>query len=157
MPNSSDFENMLNGLCRSVETINNFCRGRDTFVVDRGEIDEKVSEELKNCRNSMRDIEKYFLGMVLQDARNISQAAVNNPNVSEKAITMLERMSELLKEFSREKAMDINKSEYLKRSAAELKEDIKRLRESTEREVKSLGRNQQSMMKDLSSRYPEAH
>ena len=157
MPNSGDFENMLHKLFRSVETINNFCRGRDTFVVDRGEIDERISEELKNCRNSMRDIEKHFLGMVLQDARNISQAAVNNPNVSEKAIAMLERMSELLKEFSREKAMDINKSEYLKRSAAELKEDIKRLRESTEREVKSLGRNQQSMMKDLSSRYPEAH
>ena len=157
MPNSSDFENMLNGLCRSVETINNFCRGRDTFVVDRGEIDERISEELKNCRNSMRDIEKHFLGMVLQDARNISQAAVNNPNVSEKAIAMLERMSELLKEFSREKAMDINKSEYLKRSAAELKEDIKRLRESTEREVGRLGKNKQNMMKDLSSRYPEAH
>lgn len=157
MANVNNFENMLDGLCRSVETINNFCKGRDTFVVDRGEIDEKVSEELKNCRSSMRDIEKYFLGMVLQDARKISQAAINNPNISEKGIAMLERISELLKGFSREKARDMGKSAYLKRLATELKEDIRKLKESTEREVEKSGKDKQNMMKDFSSRYPEAH
>src|SRR3989344_4058371 len=142
MPETID-RNVFDRIHHSVDMLNSLHNCRDTFVLDREKIDERLFEELNNFETFVKQFEDLFIKALMEDLKAISKAAVINSNNSEKAKELVDAMNG----FSRMESDSIAKSQSLLRVANESKQKLALIR----KEMESQLRNREKGKKDLNS------
>lgn len=146
MPETID-RNVFDRIHHSVDMLNSLHNCRDTFVLDREKIDERLFEELNNFETFVKQFEDLFIKVLMEDLKAISKAAVINSNNSEKAKELVDAIHGLMNGFSRMESDSIAKSQSLLRVANESKQKLALIR----KEMESQLRNREKGKKDLNS------
>ena len=129
----------------SVDVLNNLQNCRDTFAMDREQIDEKLFEELSNFESFVKRFESFFLNLLMDDLKAISQAALINSNNSEKARELIEDIKLLMDNFSSMESGSIAKSQSLIRMATDFRAKLGAIRQDMESKIKSREKNRKEL------------
>lgn len=148
------FESSLLRAKERLEIIRSISRVRQSSISGSGEIDIRIFNELKTLKGLMKDIEKMFLGLLLADARKMSQAAINNPNIEDEVRNTLDDIWNVLKEYTKEIEMTMKKARYLRSLADELMDEIAELQDSTGKQLRKLNEFKTNIDKNLSKLEP---
>lgn len=140
-------KNAFDRIHRSVDMLNSLHNCRDTFVLDREKIDERLFEELNNFETFVKQFEDLFIKVLMEDLKAISRAAVINSNNSDKAKELVDDINELMSGFSRMESDSIAKSQSLLRLANESKQKLSLIRKDMESQL----RNRERGKKDFNS------
>lgn len=132
------FCEMLRHLEEKTNTLNSLTNGREKFVMNNGTFAKRIFQQLKDYKIQLRKVENFFLEMLILDAKRISQEAIKNNNLIEKAGIALDSIWEILNEYIKLAEGDSEWSFYLAGLADKLKTQVKALDESTEDEVERL-------------------
>lgn len=124
-------------LHHGINSLHSLQNCRDTLVMNREGIDERLFEELNNCKTLIKYFERYLLEAIMEDARSISKAAVTNTNNSEKAKVLIQGINTLMEDFSKMEYSYIEKSEFLKRLANQFRNEIMMIKRDMEVKIKS--------------------
>ena len=127
-----DFKRIHN----SVDILNNLQNCRDTFVLNRERIDEKLFEELSNFEGFVKHFENFFLKILMDDLRAISQAAVINTNNSEKARELIDDIKVLMDNFSSMESDSIARSQSLIRMVNDFRAKLGAIKQEMESKIK---------------------
>lgn len=128
--------NIFEKLHHSVNVFNSLQNCRDTFVMNREGIDERLFEELSSFEEFMKRFESTFLEIIMEDMRDISNAAVINPDNSEKAKELVDGMEELIGSFSRMESESIQRSQALISAANNFKMQLANVKKELEKKVR---------------------
>jgi len=120
----------------SVDMLNSLHNCRDTFVLDKEQIDEKLFEELSNFESFVKQFENFFIRILMEDLKAISRAAVINSNNSEKARELIGDIKALMEDFSSMESDCIEKSQFLLKLANESRDKLALIRKDMEFAVK---------------------
>ena len=121
----------------SVDVLNNLQNCRDTFAMDRERIDEKLFEELSNFEGFVKRFEGFFLKLLMDDLKAISQAALINTNNSEKARELIEDIKVLMDNFSSMESGSIARSQSLIKMANDFRAKLVTIKQEMESKIKS--------------------
>ncbi len=130
--NSSVFEKIH----RSVDMLNSLQNCRDTFVLDREQIDERLFEELNNFESFVKQFENIFIKILMEDLKAISRAAVINSSNSGKAKELIDDIKTLIEDFSSMESDCIEKSQSLLKLANESRDKLALVKKEMELQVK---------------------
>ena len=114
-------DEVFESMHHSVNMLHSLQNSHDTVALDRGEIDEKLFDELNKFESFLKDFESMFLQIVSDDVQAISNAAVINPGNFERAEELISGIDSLIAGFNRMESEYISKSESLKSRASHFK------------------------------------
>ena len=137
--------NIFERLHHSVNMFNSLQNCRDTFVMNREGVDERLFEELNAFEEFMKRFESTFLDILKEDLRDISKAAVINTDNSEKAEELIEGIDSIIESFSSMESECIARSQSLINLAAQFKAQLA----SVKREIKTKVKPQEKHRKAL--------
>ena len=137
--------NIFDKIHHSVNVFHSLQNCRDTFVMNREGIDERLFEELNNFESFMKKFETTFLQILMDDLQAISNAAVINTDNSEKAEELIENIDTLIGNFSRMESDSIARSESLIKLASKFKSDLSAIKMSMESKVKAKKKNKKAL------------
>lgn len=121
----------------SVNMFNSLQNSRDTLVMNREEIDERLFAELDAFEEFMKRFESTFLEILKEDLRDISRAAVINTDNSERAEEMIDGINSIIEGFSRMESECIARSQSLINLATQFKNELTAVKRDMEAKVKS--------------------
>lgn len=148
--------NVFERLHHSVNVFNSLQNCRDTFVMNREEIDERLFDELSSFEEFMKRFENTFLDILIEDLRDISKAAVINTDNSEKAKELIEGIEGIIGSFSKMESDSIQRSQALISLADQFKTQLARIKKEIETKVKPQERHKKAL--DLAIRgFPHAN
>lgn len=116
--------NIFERLHHSVNMFNSLQNCRDTFVMNREEIDERLFEELSGFEEFMKRFESTFLEIIMEDLKDISRAAVINPDNSEKAKELIDGIEVIIASFNKMESECIQRSQALISLATQFKAQL---------------------------------
>lgn len=128
--------NIFERLHHSVNVFNSLQNCRDTFVMNREEIDERLFEELSGFEEFMKRFESTFLEIIMEDLRDISKAAVINPDNSEKAKELIDGIEGIIASFNRMESECIQRSQALISLANQFKAQLANVKKGIGTKVK---------------------
>lgn len=120
----------------SINMLHSLQSSRDTFVLNREEVDEKLFEEIGNFEAFIKHFENIFLQIVKEDLQAISRAAVINPANLEKIEELIETMDNLIGNFVRMESEYIARSQSLKNIANQFKSQLLVIKKDMEAKIK---------------------
>ena len=128
--------NVFERIHHSVDMLNSLAGCRDTFVLDREQIDERLFEELSNFETFVKQFENFFIKILMEDLRAISRAAVINSSNSEKAKELIDDIKTLMDDFSSMESDCIEKSQSLLKLANESRDKLALVRKEMDSQIK---------------------
>jgi|GEM_PF-4930621 len=137
--------NIFDRIHHSVNMFNSLQSSRDTLVLNRGEIDERLFEELDAFEGFMKRFESSFLEILKEDLRDISKAAVINTDNSEKAEEFIGDINNIIEGFSRMESECISRSQSLISLATQFKNELAAVKKDMELKVKSRNKHKKAL------------
>ena len=116
--------------------ISNLKDREGTLITDVGRIDERLFREIANYEMSTEELKKDFVLLMLEDARKLADACVNNINLSQKTIEEFDKIDELLDFIRNFETQDIEKSRELQEFAKKAKIRLNNIRKELNKKVK---------------------
>ena len=129
----------------SVNMFNSLQNCRDTLVMNREKIDERLFEELGSFEEFMKRFESTFVEILKEDLSDISKAAVINTDNSEKAEEMIEGINSIIEGFSRMESESIARSQSLINLANRFKNELVTVKKDMEAKVKSQKKHKKTL------------
>lgn len=117
-------QDVFTRLHHSINVLHGLHNSHDTVVMERGDIDQKFFDELSNWETLMKSFESFFLEIVMEDLKAISNAAVINTQNSEKAEELIEGMNSLLEAFDSMESEHIAESQSLRSKASQFRNQL---------------------------------
>ncbi len=129
--------------------ISNLKDREGTLITDVGRIDERLFREIANYEMSTEELKKDFVLLMLEDARKLADACVNNINLSQKTIEEFDKIDELLDFIRNFETQDIEKSRELQEFAKKAKIRLNNIRKELNEKVRE--------KKEEKKEYEKAH
>ncbi|MBI2660020.1 hypothetical protein HYX07_02570 [Candidatus Woesearchaeota archaeon] len=129
----------------SVNMFNSLQNSRDTLVMNREAIDERLFDELDAFEEFMKRFESTFLEILKEDLRDISRAAVINTDNSEKAEEMIEGINNIIEGFSKMENECIARSQSLINLASQFRNELMAVKRDMETKVKSQKKHKKAL------------
>ncbi|MBI2541204.1 hypothetical protein HYV80_00650 [Candidatus Woesearchaeota archaeon] len=148
--------NIFERLHHSVNMFNSLQNCRDTFVMNREGIDERLFEELNSFEEFMKRFESTFLEILMEDLKDISRAAAINEDNSEKAKELVKGVEEIIGCFSEMESDSIQRSQALISLANQFRAELARVKKELETKAKPQEKHRRAL--DLAIRgFPHAN
>lgn len=129
-------DDIFDSVHHSINALQSLQNSHETFVMERGGIDERLFEELDNCERLIKRFEEVFLETLREDINSASRAAVINTSNFEKAKEMVDGIDNLIGAFDRMESEFITRAQSLKNFAHQLRNTLASVQKDMQSKVK---------------------
>ena len=117
--------------------IRNLKERNGTLITDVGNIDERLYREIANYEMSTEELKKDFVLLLLQDARRLEDACINNINIFNKTSEEFNKIDKILDFIKNHETRDIEKSRALQEFAMKAKIRLNAIRKDMNEKVRT--------------------
>lgn len=116
-------------------TISNLKDRDGALITEIGEVDERLFKEIADYENSIEELKKDFVLLLLEDVRKLANMGIINPGISEKNSEQLDKIESVLDFLSKHESKGIQKSKELQEAVIAAKDKLKGIRKDMKQRI----------------------